>query len=72
MKINQIVDVLISRSMKQGLAAEIYDLSKESYPSGKVTKENRSREERHQTGGRQEDRQTHQRQRPEGTGGHHG
>ena len=38
MKINQIVDVLISRSMKQGLAAEIYDLSKESYPSGKVTK----------------------------------
>ncbi len=38
MKIDQIVDVLISRSMKQGLAAEVYDLSKESYPSGKVTK----------------------------------
>jgi hypothetical protein len=38
MKIQQIIDVLISRSMKQGLAAEIYDLSKEAFPSGKVTK----------------------------------
>jgi cyclic-di-GMP-binding protein len=38
MKINQITDVLISRSMKQGLAAEVYDLSKEAYTSGKVTK----------------------------------
>ncbi|HVY73753.1 MAG TPA: YajQ family cyclic di-GMP-binding protein [Puia sp.] len=38
MKIKQIVDVLISRSMKQGLSALIYDLSKEPYPSGKVTK----------------------------------
>jgi len=38
MKVNQIVDVLISRSMKQGLAAEIYDLSKEAFVSGKVTK----------------------------------
>lgn len=39
MKLQQIVDVLISRSMKQGLAAEVYDLSKEAYPSGKVTKQ---------------------------------
>src|SRR6476620_2458328 len=38
MKIGQIIDVLISRSMKQGLAAEVYDLSKEAYPSGKVHK----------------------------------
>ncbi len=38
MKLDQITDVLISRSIKQGLAAEIYDLSKEAYPSGKVTK----------------------------------
>jgi hypothetical protein len=38
MKLDQIKDVLISRSMKQGLAAEIYDFSKEPYPSGKVTK----------------------------------
>jgi hypothetical protein len=38
MKIQQIVDVLISRSMKQGLAAEVYDLSKEPYQSGKITK----------------------------------
>lgn len=38
MKIQQIVDVLISRSIKQGLAAEVYDLSKEPYVSGKVTK----------------------------------
>lgn len=38
MKINQIVDVLLSRSIKQGLAAEVYDLSKEPYPSGKIVK----------------------------------
>lgn len=38
MKLEQIIDVLISRSMKQGLAAEVYDLSKEPYPSGKVVK----------------------------------
>ena len=38
MKIQQIVDVLISRSMKQGLAAEVYDLNKEPYVSGKITK----------------------------------
>ena len=38
MKLNQIIDVLISRSMKQGLAAEIYDFIKEAYISGKVTK----------------------------------
>ena len=38
MKLDQITDVLISRSIKQGLPAEIYDLSKAAYPSGKVTK----------------------------------
>jgi cyclic-di-GMP-binding protein len=38
MKITQITDVLISRSMKQGLAAEIYDLSKEPFVSGKIAK----------------------------------
>jgi cyclic-di-GMP-binding protein len=38
MKIDQITDVLISRSMKQGLAAEIYDFGKDAYVSGKVTK----------------------------------
>lgn len=38
MKINQIIDVMISRSMKQGLAGEIYDLSKEPFQSGKVVK----------------------------------
>lgn len=38
MKITQIIDVLISKSMKQGLAAEIYDLSKEPYQSGKIVK----------------------------------
>ncbi len=39
MKLGQITDVLISRSMKQGLAAEIYDLTKEPYQSGKVVKQ---------------------------------
>ena len=38
MKLQQITDVLISRSMKQGLAAEIYDLSKEPFQNGKVVK----------------------------------
>lgn len=38
MKLGQVVDVLISRSMRQGLAAEVYDLSKEHYVSGKVVK----------------------------------
>ncbi len=38
MKLNQVIDVLISRSMKQGLAAEIYDLTKEPFQSGKVMK----------------------------------
>lgn len=38
MKLNQIIDVLISKSMKQGLAAEIYDLSKAPFQSGKVVK----------------------------------
>ena len=38
MKLNQVIDVLISRSLKQGLAAEIYDLGKEPFQSGKVVK----------------------------------
>ncbi len=38
MKMGQIIDVLVSKSMKQGLAAEIYDLSKEPFQSGKIVK----------------------------------
>ncbi len=38
MKLSQVIDVLISRSMKQGLAAEVYDLKKEPFQSGKVMK----------------------------------
>lgn len=38
MKLTQVIDVLISRSMRQGLDAAIYDLSKEHYQSGKVVK----------------------------------
>lgn len=38
MKMEQIVDVLISRSMRQGLEATSFDLSKEIYPSGKIVK----------------------------------
>ncbi len=38
MKIDQIVDVLISKSMKHGLAAEIYDLSQPAVLSGKFFK----------------------------------
>jgi len=39
MKLQQIIDVLINRSMKQGLAAEVYDLSKVPSQSGKVVKQ---------------------------------
>ena len=39
MKLQQIIDVMLNRSMKQGLAAEIYDLTKEPHQSGKVVKQ---------------------------------
>ena len=38
MKIQQIVDVLLSRSMKQGIDASAFDFSKEAFPSGKIFK----------------------------------
>lgn len=38
MKMKQIEDVLISRSIKQGLDGQVYDLSKEGFQSGKVWK----------------------------------
>lgn len=38
MKMQQIIDVLVSRSIKQGLDGNVYDLSKEGYQSGKVWK----------------------------------
>ncbi len=39
MKIKQIVDVLISRSMKQGLDPLAFDLTKEPHQSGKVVRQ---------------------------------
>lgn len=39
MKLKQIIDVMISRSMKQGLAAEVYDFSKTPQQSGKIMKQ---------------------------------
>lgn len=38
MKMEQIVDVLLSRSMRQGLDSNAFDISKEPYPSGKIVK----------------------------------
>jgi uncharacterized protein YajQ (UPF0234 family) len=38
MKMRQLVDVLISRSHKQGIAPEAFDASKEGHQSGKVWK----------------------------------
>lgn len=38
MKMRQVVDVLISRAHKQGIAPEAFDFSKEPYQSGKVVK----------------------------------
>ncbi len=38
MKLQQIVDVLLSRSIKQGIDANAFDLSKTPQPSGKIFK----------------------------------
>lgn len=38
MKMRQLIDVLISRSHKQGIEPEAFDFSKEAYQSGKVYK----------------------------------
>lgn len=39
MKMRQLIDVLISRAHKQNISPEAFDLSKESYQSGKVVKQ---------------------------------
>ena len=36
MKMRQLIDVLISRAHKQGIAPEAFDFSKEGYQSGKI------------------------------------
>ncbi|MEN9686105.1 MAG: hypothetical protein RLZZ28_1891 [Bacteroidota bacterium] len=38
MKMKQLIDVLISRSMKQGIDAGAFDFTKDAYPSGKTLK----------------------------------
>lgn len=38
MKMKQVIDVIISRSMKQGIDASAFNFEKEAYPSGKVVK----------------------------------
>ena len=38
MKMKQVIDVIISRSMKQGIDANAFDFSKDAYPSGKIVK----------------------------------
>ena len=38
MKMKQVIDVLISRAMKQGIDAAAFDFEKDAYPSGKVVK----------------------------------
>jgi uncharacterized protein YajQ (UPF0234 family) len=38
MKMKQLIDVLISRAMKQGIDAGAFDFSKDAFPSGKVVK----------------------------------
>lgn len=38
MKMKQVIDVLISRSVKQGIDAKAFDFSKDAYQSGKVLK----------------------------------
>jgi len=38
MKMKQVIDVIISRSVKQGIEANAFDFSKDAYPSGKIVK----------------------------------
>jgi hypothetical protein len=38
MKMKQVIDVLISRSMKQGIDGTAFDFSKDAYPSGKLVR----------------------------------
>lgn len=38
MKLQQIVDVLLNKSIKQGIDGNAFNLEKESYPSGKIVK----------------------------------
>ena len=38
MQMKQLIDILISRSMKQGIDGNAFDFSKDAYPSGKVIK----------------------------------
>jgi len=51
MKMKQVIDVIISRGMKQGIDASAFDFSKDAYPSGKVIK----KEIKVQNGLKQED-----------------
>lgn len=38
MKMKQVIDVIISRAMKQGIDASAFNFEKDAYPSGKVVK----------------------------------
>jgi cyclic-di-GMP-binding protein len=38
MKMKQVIDVIISRAMKQGIEASAFDFEKDAYPSGKTIK----------------------------------
>lgn len=38
MKMQQVVDVILSKGIKQGIDANAFDFSKEAYPSGKIIK----------------------------------
>ena len=38
MKMRQLLDVLVSRAHKQGIAPQAFDFTKDAYPSGKVIK----------------------------------
>ena len=51
MKMNQVIDVIISKGMKQGIDANAFDFSKDAYPIGKIIK----KEIKVQNGLKQED-----------------
>ena len=68
MKMKQLIDVIISRSMKQGIDASAFNFDKDAYPSGKIIK----KEVAVQNGLKQDDAKknskTDKRQRAKSTG----
>lgn len=71
MKMKQVIDVIISRAMKQGIDAQAFDFSKDAHPSGKIIRKE-IKVQWTKTGRRQKNSETHQRPGFQSSGCHHG